>query len=136
MIPVYQEHGWDCHLAAIASVLELPLEDMPQINPGELTSEEWHDAWNDWLSRFGLAQHDVTPGDGSIGPKGYCLGVAPSQKFPGVFHSIVCLNGVPHFDPQRENRPYSVEEVECYCLLVPLNPAVMVQLQREGIAVE
>jgi hypothetical protein len=52
MIPVFQATLTDCVSAAIASVLEIPLEDAPQL--WEYTGGEWVERLREWAAGRGL----------------------------------------------------------------------------------
>jgi hypothetical protein len=125
VIPVYQEDDWSCHRACVASLLEMPLEEMPGICPADYdyNTNGWADAWDEWLESLGFVSYDITFRGHS--PKGYTIAQVASQKFPGKLHSIVCLNGEPVHDPQRSNEPYTGADVQLHTILAPMNPARM-----------
>lgn len=126
MIPAAQDQNWNCQAAAIASILEVPVESLPAIYPGDHTGESFDQAWDGWLASFGIFLASVNFREG-MRPKGYTVGVVQSQKFEGSLHAIVCLDGKPVYDPQEENeRPYAADEVETHLLFVATNPAEMV----------
>lgn len=131
MIGVRQTENWNCHAACIASVLELSIDNMPEISP-DLENDEWHDTWGKWLSGLGIVAYDVNFNDAKI-IFGYTIGVVKSQRFEGSLHSIVCLDGEPVWDPQILNDTYTREEVETHHLLVPLDPSVLVDVSLERI---
>jgi hypothetical protein len=129
MIPVPQDKSWNCQAAAIASIMEVPLEELPEIHPEEHTPESFDDEWNEWMERRGFFLASINFNSG-MKPKGYTVGVVQSQNQEGL-HAIVCFDGKPVYDPQELNeRFYTEEEVETHLLFVCMNPANM----REKVA--
>jgi hypothetical protein len=125
MIPVYQDKAWDCQAAAIASIMEVPLETLPEIHPDEHTSEGFDDAWNEWMEDHGFFLASINFNSG-MKPKGYTVGVVQSQKLEDRLHAIVCIDGKPVFDPQPYNeRFYTEEEIETHLLFVCIDPSSM-----------
>ena len=99
MIPVHQttfgEGKGNCFQAALASVFELPLEEVPNfcVDYGD----DWYHETSVWLGeKYGLWL--IRVGVGAPSPKGYHLisGLSPRE---GVRHSVVGLNGTPVHDP-------------------------------------
>lgn len=74
----------DCVAACIASILELSLDDVPNLHGGK--GFEW--SWNEWLRPFGLqikrldAYHQYMI-------VGYAIAVGWSPRFPGTTHAVV-----------------------------------------------
>ena len=131
MIPQHQKRDWDCHMACVASILEVPLERMPQIDPDK-DALDWHEEWQEWFAKQGLVSYDIEFKDSWKKVKGYTIGCVDSQKQIGRHHSIVCLNGRPVFDPMESNeRTYEPEDVEVHTLIVPINPAVLINANSE-----
>ena len=114
MIPVYQTIMYqhepriygDCMRASIASILELPIEEVPHfLQLAEGRVYEFYDLIEDFLTTKGylvLWQRSVAyhwqPGH----PDVYHLMSGPSPRHPGVQHSVVGRNGVPYFDPHPD----------------------------------
>ncbi|MBD3674365.1 MAG: hypothetical protein HUJ26_12645 [Planctomycetaceae bacterium] len=131
MTPVYQtvidQGSGDCERAAIASLLDLPLSEVPNfregLNPGDATPS----IREEWLRGRGLKKLRV-PVEGTegylceAGDNGpiYCLGTVPSQMFENTTHSVVCrINGFDNgvwievvHDPNPNNRPYRYAEIQ------------------------
>lgn len=115
MIPVMQTVMYqdeprvygDCMRACVASILELPVDDVPhflQEAGGHVV--EFYDLIEDFLDSRGIQvlwQHDLSyhwrPGDPSV----YHLMSGPSPRHAGVGHCIVGRNGHPYFDPHPDN---------------------------------
>lgn len=116
MIPVYQkiEHdpgngAWgDCHRAALASVLELPLESVPHFNEG--APADWRVAERAWL-----AKRDLEPmlfavaGDleralhqaAAIVPAGFYL-LSGTSSVDGLNHTVVARGDRVVHDPDPD----------------------------------
>jgi hypothetical protein len=131
MIPVRQTvfgypHG-NCMAACVASLLELPIEEMPVI-PDDAN---FNDLWNVWLAARGFARvcfSSLT----SFRPDGYYLMAGPSPR-PSVikedgeraFHVVVGFNGKPVHDPHPDN--LFLEELCEIEIIYPLDPAQAVK---------
>lgn len=121
MIPVHQteihdpdndKYG-DCYRACLASVLELPITEVPHI--ARMQAEGKGTFWeiaNEWLASKGLFVLQVRHqyGEAHPFPFGYCAGHAmyhilssPSPRQPdAIWHSVVACNGVMVFDPHPD----------------------------------
>lgn len=81
----------DCFRAAIASLLELPIEDVP---PFEDYAEDWHAPFMDWAFSRDLEPVFLEPKDA---PCGYSIASGLSPR--GIMHSCLALDGNVVFDP-------------------------------------
>lgn len=118
----------DCMAACIASILELPLEQVPNFreqafNDGNSCNTKYA---NKWLHERGLAFLRVD-WHGALEPywRGvYCVCNVPSQKFEGGWHYVVGL--ITDFskleivhDPKTSNeRKYNSKEVKSVGFIV------------------
>lgn len=128
MIPVFQtkftvEDG-DCMRACIASVLELPLDEIPNFTEAEGGERNMWDLLSAWLYERGLALlHLGGKTDWNFflaqGSEVYGLGGVPSQKLKGIEHAVVVKairDGkwvrieIAH-DPRKDNDPYTHEDL-------------------------
>jgi len=119
MRPVYQQEQhdpvkdiWgDCHRAALASVLNLPLNDVPHFCKGG--APDWRDRERAWLASRGLLPVLLAiPGADQGEALRYASAVnpAPGQHFilsgtsavDGLNHSVVCLGERVAHDPDPE----------------------------------
>ena len=109
MIPVYQtDFGCgrgNCLQACIASILELPLEDVPHFS----LEEEWREARDNFLKQFDLYMIEVdAEACRKIGHHlyGYHIiaGPAPGQPYDGLWHAVVGYNGEIVHDPHPKSR--------------------------------
>jgi hypothetical protein len=145
MIPIYQsivcpERG-DCQSAAIASILELPISEVPPFvarafDEGHL--HRWFDYQTAWLRERGLALIDVnwnSVSDWRVLVGVFCVASVPSQKYPGGWHAVVGTwvrdeeSGAHRFavahDPRPDNAPYQTDvEPRRASFLVPIVPKV------------
>jgi hypothetical protein len=129
----------DCFGACVASILELPIGDVPNPAP----EEHWWDAWNEWLLLRGLqlVQWEAPEGDRPDGHRvccrlsGYWIATVPSLNAqadpakPATWgrHCIVMNGDSVAWDPSPgikrtdENWPEGDRIFEVTALL-PLNP--------------
>jgi hypothetical protein len=98
----------DCHRAAMASILDRDIDDVPHFCDGDPSGEEFNRRIDQWLDDQGLVQF-VTPFSGDL-PLGdilrsvsannpghyYILG---GESRTGVNHSVVCHEGEIVHDP-------------------------------------
>ncbi len=101
MIPVDQTtYGptWgNCISACVASILEMPIEDIPFF-----VDVRWRSRFLAWLAERGLA---ATSHEGP--PPGFTIAFGPSTRLAGRGHACVAFNGVVVHDPHpsREGLP-------------------------------
>mgnify|MGYP007046921755 FL=1 len=141
MIPIHQriidpEKG-DCYRAAIASILELELDEVPEDIASGFSMESFlqqRGLCAIHLPTYRLAPHDCPDKlsepwdarrfaryDWALGA--IALASVPSQRFPGGWHAIV-VGFVPHHehdraveirclhDPNPKNDPYDIDKTE------------------------
>jgi hypothetical protein len=110
MKPIKQTtFGWphgNCYAACVASVLELPLEDMPLV-PADA---DFNAAWDGWFASRGLTRINFNvAAAGTWRPEGYSIlcGINPrgirNEQGELVHHATVALNGTPLHDPHPDN---------------------------------
>lgn len=111
MKPVDQtSFGWtgNCFSACIASILELPIEAVPQMMTLEGINDT--DGCSGWWERFckwcDANNVDVKYiGDRlAEAPAGYCIKTGRSPRNPDRFHAVVALDGVVVHDPHACDR--------------------------------
>lgn len=130
MIPVHQTLFGDgkgnCVQAALASILEMDLEDVPNV----IQSRYWWEALNQWLKGFGLEVVEVLAG-GDFVPAGYHLigGQSPRGNFN---HVVVGHNGKMVHDPHPDGD--GLTTTSGFWIFVSLNPQGLVKrtLEREA----
>jgi hypothetical protein len=59
MKPVYQSHARGCFQACVASVLELPLSDVPDFCAPGWTDGDWWTAFQQWCGERGLIAVEI-----------------------------------------------------------------------------
>lgn len=129
MIPVDQEISdavnGDCFPACVASVLELPLADVPGFVRGN--ADDWFEQFAAWAVGRGYAAAYV-PNDPPIAPRGYAIGVCDYHEFQGITvgHAIVALDGRPVHCP-HPSRAGLGKSVRFWALLMPLGQPVTVE---------
>lgn len=97
----------DCHRAAIASVLELGLDDVPHFFDKGTPAEEAEAAVNAFLMGFGLRAVSFALGDSLDAVLAYmaringrdCVWILGGASATGCNHSVVCQGGAITHDP-------------------------------------
>lgn len=108
----------NCQSAAMASLLDLPLEEVIDTASDECRDEGFWQSVGDWLAGRGLKIVHVFPDEGTDALKGvYSIGCGPSPRGP-FWHSVVCKNGVMVFDPHPSDD--GLVSIERHDLLVPM----------------
>lgn len=133
MKPVYQTiltaPGGNCWHACIASILEIPLETIPNIQQGpEETDGDWYARWQAWLQPFNvqiLSWPFVGLSEGWY-PRGYSI---IGTKPPGWdwLHAVVALDGKPIWNPmpgygERIGNLGAYQDITVFALLDPSKP--------------
>jgi len=99
MIPVSQRHvndtNGDCLAACFASILEMPIEDVPPLLAGS-QFPHWIFAVRAWLSPANLSLVCIKDVDV---PDGWSICTVKSKRFPGKYHAVVAKDGEPMHDP-------------------------------------
>lgn len=111
----------NCLQAAIASVLELPLEAVPNFNEA---GDEWYPRLYDWCADhgFGVIEYDVKNDAQIVAPSaGYWIAGGLGAR--GILHAVVYENDRLAHDPHPSRS--GIEEVQFMMFFVALNPAVL-----------
>jgi hypothetical protein len=135
--PVYQTilsaPGGNCWHACIASILELPIDQIPdyQQAPGE-SDADWYERWQRWLEPMNLVLLSWVLKPGGWAPKGYAiLGSQP----PGCSwqHATVCLDGKPVWNPMPGygERIGNIGEWQDWTTFGVLDPSKPIALPQE-----
>lgn len=106
----------NCQSAAMASVLDLPLNEVIDTTSDEVREAGFWPPIHDWLKVRGLKMVHVEPDDPCLLGR-YSIGVGPSPRGP-FFHAIVCKNGRMVFDPHPSDD--GVLQIELHDVFVPL----------------
>jgi hypothetical protein len=110
----------NCFSACVASILELPIDDVPQF----MTSENWWHGFARWCARQGyLALVDYRVPD-EPATLGYSILGGESPRHPGSGHAVVALDGVMVHDPHPDRtglvgEPWHNITLECIHISSP-----------------
>lgn len=112
----------NCMMACIASILEIPLEDVPEIELQYADYIERYYAWRAWFrSRgFGYLPFDVTEPDADVIMRwdGYTIGSGDNPD--GISHAVVCYDEEVVHDPNPSRR--GIVKITGMTVIHPLNP--------------
>lgn len=132
MIPVYQTRfgertsnetkGGNCFQAAVASLFELPLEEVPDFcNIYPIYTCQWYTAYREWLRKRGFSvitlDYEITKDKSAFED---CFLIVSGKNKNGVMHSVIYRNGVLIHNPNPNCTGITPEEFD---LIFPLNPA-------------
>lgn len=137
-MPVHQTTFYplgNCYAACIASILELPLEDVPDffnVKEGEDRFDAGYAGWARWLGERGYGIIRVLPMfDGvwlapmHLKEPWYCIASGPSPRFPCA-HAIVWGfsddHGGPVHDPHPEGGYFGTNDPKSFDLIVRRQP--------------
>lgn len=101
---VYQKRNDECFRAALASVLDLNLTDLPYVDPKQ-SRVTWLGMWNVWLAARGLKAVETTQ-QRHIKSAGLKIGVINSKGLPGHTHAVIINKGVIIHNPAKGADPY------------------------------
>lgn len=128
MKPVHQtKFGYpdgNCHAAALASILEIDLDTIPDFGIDE--------GWYDRFSRYMTSHHALQPLDLAVVdlpewavPRGYHLINGQSPRIDGS-HTVVGFNGKPIHDPYPDGE-CELLSVESYTVFIVLDPKAIAE---------
>ena len=110
----------NCIAACIASIFELPIEDIPHFVMIDATGGGcWNDQLNEWLEPYNL-QVFFLDKDTYISKDVYCIGTGVTSR--GIRHSVVCRGTTMVWDPVPFLEP-EVPEFEYFLLFISKDPA-------------
>lgn len=122
----------NCWAACVASVLEMPLSEMPDVEfestegmPGDEDVKRFWKKWREWLAERNLGLQRMTLGEGHPFPPGILIVTGQSPRGPWQ-HSVVYRDGELAHDPHPEGG--GVLKVETIDLLYPLDPTLVWRL--------
>ncbi len=126
----------NCQSAVMASILELPMDEVIDTASDECRNTGFFKAIDLWLADRGLRIVHVFPDedDAQEQLRGvYSIGSGPSPRGP-FWHAVVCKNGVMVFDPHPSDD--GVLSIERHDLIVPMSDAERLlheSRKREGL---
>ena len=132
MTPVFQtiidSQVGNCMQASYASILDLPLEQVPHFLEEPMEDENCDMRLRKWLQSLGLTDLNINIDEPEVfrhllwslmwSGTHYCIASIESQKFKGCMHSVVAqINHFPDVlavahDPNPENEPYVLPKVD------------------------
>lgn len=141
MKPVFQSRVHktlgDCVSACVASLLHLPLDEVPNFMEAAKTHGElsWYVKFCHYMAEHG---HLVTGQSDNgeerfFGVNGYTTAVVDSQVFKGATHCVVIevSSGEVVHDPNPDNRPYRKDEIKVYDVIVPFMGSPDSNIEKE-----
>lgn len=125
MKPVYQtrfgESDGNCFQAAVASLFELKLEEVP--NFCNEYQDGWHLMFVRWLRKFGYSAITITVDDLTIPNYQDCYLLVAGVNGEGVEHCVIYKNGKLEFDPHKGGSTINPKYVD---IIFPVDPARMI----------
>lgn len=119
----------DCFRACVASILELPCEEVPHVVAMGKDSDDSRRLLNEWLKPLGFHFVELQWPEGEdasilawVVPRGYYVFSGPSPRWPDCWHSCVGLGGKIVHDPHPERLGLAGKE-RSYGLFVADDPA-------------
>jgi hypothetical protein len=110
----FEDKSGDCLSAAIASILEWDLDEIPNFS---FYGNQFYPKLWEWLKErnIGIMAIDNIP-------TGFHLIKVRSPRVSGAYHELVGLNGERIHDPHPKGNCEG--ELFCYEILYPINPAM------------
>lgn len=135
MQTVFGEGKGNCFAACLASILELPIEAVPNFMAEHRS--DWFGALNRWLAGTGLRCVYVKAAhldDAKIAPFASDVPLIVGGKSPrGLSHAVIWHDGEIVHDPHPEGG--GIDRIRRVYILTPISPAVLRRLS-EGAKVE
>jgi hypothetical protein len=122
MKPVKQTEDKSCLCACLASILELPLDIVPDLPE----DETWIDELNKWLVNYGLQfitiNYFSARDDAFLKHFGWTILSGMSPRSNTISHAVVGWASKPHFDPHPDNTFFGGNPIERFGIFVPRYP--------------
>lgn len=123
MKPQHQQQGDDCIRVCVATILEVPIEDVPNFMADAGDESLWVEELRRWLEPLGLSAMCVVFHDGSDGEVTKGVICAAGGHGPrGRAHMVVWKDGEMVWDPHPDGGGI-IGEPEDYLLFLPLDPS-------------
>lgn len=110
----------DCLAAALASILELELDEFTGLNDAK--EGEWWPLLETLLRRRGFKPVGVMNDAPGVAPPGFAVAVGPAALHREKSHAVVTLDGEVVHDP-HPNRT-GIEAIKYFIMLVPMARSV------------
>lgn len=125
---IFTPPNGNCMAACIASILEMPLDDVPNYH-----GEDWYDHYQAWLHERGMClirwEHvDSADHYNALAAIGYAILNARSPR-GNYGHAVVTYGGEIVWDPSPD-RHMGVGEYLDWCVIVPLDPVTRQEPSR------
>ena len=127
----YGKGEGNCFQAALASLFELKLEDVPDFcNIYETEdSEEWYEKFVEWLRMKGYSSLPVKADDLARPNYKDCFLLVTGKNAKGVNHCVIYLNGKITHNPNKKCKGIKPKTID---LIFPLNPVLKLKEQKNG----
>ena len=109
--------GGDCFRTCIASILEVPLETIPN----RIMADEWANEFNALVAPFGYALLEVAPGEEFGNRVRGCWAIANGKSPRGTPHACIWKDGEIVHDPHPLGG--GLVEIETFTVFVARDPA-------------
>jgi hypothetical protein len=122
MIPVPMRYKYDCWRASLASILELPYEEVPETGP----IEGWYEETREWLKKFGVDYMEMIFTDNTDPEsrlRGYHIIVGDSPRLTGIKHAVVGRDGRMIWDPCPDG--LGVEGTKQFGFFILMEPSLL-----------
>ena len=137
----YGSHGGNCHQACLASILELPLDDIPDFC-NDYPATKWDQAENEWLLERGLFCVHLRFDDPEASAVAWltnnvpCVAGVNSLTTKGAQHSVIYYKGNVIHDPhQSQVHRWRKVKINIISAIVVVNPANKTLQGYDDIAV-
>lgn len=111
--------------AVLASILEIPLEEIPNFYDEGPTEAHWHAGLNKWLESRGIAlipvSLSVSDASAVRALRGYAIASGPSPRDPKLHHATVWKDGKIIHDPSPGGT--GLDEIHLLEFIYPLDPS-------------
>ena len=125
MKKVYQtrfgEKEGNCFPAALASLFELPLEEVPDFcNIYSTETDEWYEKFVEWLNGFGFTSLPVDVDDLNRPNYKDCYLLVTGKNSDNINHCVIYKNGKVVHNPNKKSKGIKPKIID---LIFPLDPA-------------
>ncbi len=102
MIPKHQTRPDNCFPACIASILEMEVDDIIQIQE-HYDESNWYEILQQWLNKMGYMYRMLTESDNILDRYIIVIGLSPRNTDSKSTHAVVYFNGDIIHDPHPDN---------------------------------
>jgi hypothetical protein len=113
--------GGNCFSACVASLLEVPLEDVPQFMGDTLDDDStWYERFREWLAPRSLYPLCLKLGSEWV-PPGFHILSGRSPRHATALHSVIALDARVVHDPHPSRAGLATRDD--VIVLIPMDPA-------------